>query len=111
MEKLAIALKVWKKPIIHQIIWNGTLTVDKDKLEKEVGISAGSVYDRQGFSKAIQKLRQYYVKKGFFESEVDYKVVPLSEPNSIDIEISIQEGRAGYVEEIAVLWMHDTGEW
>ncbi len=98
--EVTVALKVWKKPIIHQIIWTGNQFVEQDKLEKEVGIAAGSVYDRQAFSKAIQKLRQYYVKKGFFESDIDFKAVPLSEPNSIDIEITIKEGRAGYVEEI-----------
>jgi outer membrane protein insertion porin family len=98
--EVTISLKAWKKPIIHQIVWNGNKAIEKDKLEKELSIAASTVYDRQGFSKAIQKLRQYYVKKGFFESEIDYKIVPRSEPNSIDIEISIQEGRAGYIEEI-----------
>jgi outer membrane protein insertion porin family len=98
--EVTVALKVWKKPIIHDIIWNGIKTADKEKLVKEFGIASGSVFDRQGFSKAIQKLRQYLVRKGFFESELDYKIVPLAEPNTIDIEISIKEGRAGYIEEI-----------
>jgi outer membrane protein insertion porin family len=98
--EVTIALKVWKKPIIHQMTWVGNQVIEKDKLEKEFGIAAGSVYDRQGFSKAIQKLRQYYVKKGFFESEIEFKITPLSEPNSIDVEITIHEGRAGYIDEI-----------
>jgi outer membrane protein insertion porin family len=98
--EVTIALKVWKKPIIHDIIWQGIETADKEKIAKEFGIASGSVFDRQGFSKAIQKLRQYLVRKGFFEAEIDYKTTLLSEPNTIDIEISIKEGRAGYVEEI-----------
>lgn len=98
--EVSVAVKVWKKPVIKQIIWKGNQAIDLEKLQKEFGVSEGSVYDRQGFSAAIQKLRQYYVKKGFFESDIDYSIVPRSEPNSIDIEITISEGRAGYVDEI-----------
>ena len=98
--EVAIALKVWKKPMIHDISWKGIETVDKDKIVKEFGIASGSVFDRQGFSKAIQKLRQYLVRKGFFEAEIDYKIIPQAVPNTIDIEITIKEGRAGYVDEI-----------
>jgi len=98
--EVTVALKVWKKPIIHDITWSGIETADKEKIVKEFGIAAGSVFDRQGFSKAIQKLRQYLVRKGFFEAEIDYKIVPLAEPNTIDIEITIKEGRAGYVDAI-----------
>lgn len=98
--EVVIAVKVWKKPIIHEILWSGNTVVETDKLEKELGVTAGSVYDRQGFSKALQKVRQYYVKKGFFESEIEFSVAPLSTPNTIDIAISVKEGRAGYVEEI-----------
>ena len=98
--EVTVFLKVWKKPIIHDIVWTGVETADKEKLVKEFGIAAGSVFDRQGFSKAIQKLRQYLVRKGFFESEIEYRTIPLAEPNTIDIEITIKEGRAGYVDEI-----------
>jgi outer membrane protein insertion porin family len=98
--EVTVAVKVWKKPIITTLTWKGNQAIDQEKVQKEFGISAGAVYDRQSFSKAIQKLRQFYVKKGFFESEIDYTVVPRSEPNTVDITISINEGRAGYVDEI-----------
>ncbi len=98
--EVVVALKVWKKPVIHEIIWKGNKAIELEKLQKEFGVSSAAVYDREGFSKAIQKMRQYYVKKGFFESEIDFTVVPRSEPNSIDIEITIKEGRAGFVDEI-----------
>ncbi len=98
--EVTIVLKVWKKPLIHAIRWQGNAAVETDTLAKELGIATGSVYDRQGFSKAMQKLRQFYVKKGFFESEIDFVVAPRPEPNTVDIDIVIKEGRAGYVEEI-----------
>ena len=99
--EVVIALKVWKKPIIHEVSWKGNQTVDTDTLKKELGIASGAVYDRQGFNKAMQKVRQYYIKKGFFESEVEYKTLPQNEAEtSINVEINIKEGRAGFIEEI-----------
>ena len=98
--EVSVALTVWKKPIIRNIVWKGNHALDQEALQKELGVAVGSVYDRDTFSKAIQKIRQYYVKKGFFESEVDYSVLPRSDSHDVDIEIAINEGRAGFVEEL-----------
>jgi outer membrane protein insertion porin family len=98
--EVVVSVKVWKKPIIHEILWKGNQAIETKKLQGELGITKDSVYDRQGFNKAIQKLRQYYVRKGFFESEIDYHITPIQEGVSVDIEIDIQEGKAGMIEEI-----------
>lgn len=99
--EVLVSLKVWKKPIIHGIIWKGNQAIEKDTLQKELGVAINSIYDRQGFNKAIQKIRQYYVKKGFFESEIEYKILPVQEnESSINVEISVKEGKAGYIEEL-----------
>ncbi len=101
--EVKIVLRLWKKPLIHTITWIGNSAIPSDKLQKEFGIASNSVFDRDGFSKAIQKLRLYYVKKGFFESDVDYKIIRGDQSNIIDIEITINEGRAGYIESIEFL--------
>ncbi len=98
--EVEIVLKVWKKPIIKTIVWKGNRALTDEKLKQQVGVGADSVYDREGFSKGIQKLRQYYVKKGFFEIEIDHNVIETGTPHLVNIEVSITEGRAGYVEKI-----------
>jgi len=98
--EVEIVLKVWKKPIINTITWSGNQALTEAKLKQQFGIKKGSVYDRQEFSKAIQALRQYYVKRGFFEIEIDYKTVETGKSYVVDVEITVTEGRAGYVEEI-----------
>jgi len=99
-QKIYITLKIWLKPTIHRIYWTGNEKMKTKSLEKELGISARSVFDRQVFNKAFHKLKAHYVKEGFFEAQLEYKVV--SEPlcNEVDIEISIMEGRAGRVKKI-----------
>jgi len=98
--EVVIECTVWKKPVIHSINWSGNETYNAERLQKELEISRGSVFDQQGFAKAVQKVRKYYVKHGFFEVEVDYSLIPTSEPHAIDVAICVHEGRAGYVNDV-----------
>lgn len=98
--EVVIDLKVWKKPMVRKILWKGNQAFDEKKLTSELGVSPASVYDRQAFNKAVQKLRQFYVRKGFFESEIEYRIIPVQDSKDIDVELTVNEGRAGLIEEI-----------
>lgn len=98
--KLFITLKIWPKPIIRSITWNGNHKMETKKLEKELGIKICTVFDRQSFNTAFHKLKAFYVKKGFFEAALDYKFVLDDTANEVDIEICIHEGRAGRIKKI-----------
>lgn len=109
--KLLITLKIWPKPIIRSISWHGNgKRVSCDRLKKELDIPLCSVFDRQGFNKAFHKLKTYYVKKGFFEAELDYCVKRDDCTNEVDIEITIQEGRAGKIDDIVFCGFTDSEE-
>lgn len=99
-DKLYITLKIWPKPIIRTICWEGNHTIQSKKLEKELGITVCSVFDRQAFNCAFHKLKAYYVKKGFFEASLNYNVKLDPVANEVDIEICIKEGRAGRIKKI-----------
>lgn len=98
--KLYITLKIWPKPMIRSICWEGNHTIKASKLEKELGIVACSVFDRQAFNTAFHKLKTYYVKKGYFEASLDYAVELDAVTNEVDIRINIKEGRAGRIKKI-----------
>lgn len=98
--KLFIKLKIWPKPTIRCVTWVGNQKVKSKRLQKELEISLGSVFDRQAFNKAFHKLKAYYVKKGFFEATLDYNVALDSDTNEVDITINIDEGRAGRIKDI-----------
>jgi outer membrane protein insertion porin family len=99
-EKIYITLKIFPKPTIRMITWTGNHKMKIEELEKELGIRPGILFDRVEFTKAFHKLKAHYVKKGFFEAELDYKtcVDPIS--NHVDIEVLISEGRAGRVRQM-----------
>lgn len=98
--EIYITLQVWFKPTIHTICFYGNDRVSSKKLKKKLEISEGSPFEREEFIRAINKLRLLYVKKGYFEAELDFDVLPFNNGNQVDIQINICEGRAGKIKEI-----------
>ncbi len=98
--KIFITLKVWPKPVIRTIRWEGNDKIQTKKLQSELGVALFSIFDRKGFNQAFHKLKAYYIKKGFFEAELDYAVMPDPNSNEVDIEITVNEGRSGRVRDI-----------
>ncbi|NGX54085.1 MAG: Outer membrane protein assembly factor BamA [Chlamydiae bacterium] len=96
-DKLYITLKVWLRPTIGTLQFCGNEKVKTRKLQKELGITAGSLFDREEFIKAFNKVKALYVKKGYFESELDYDICSDPEKNVVNIQIIIREGRAGEI--------------
>lgn len=98
--RLQISLNIFPRPIIRSISWNGNEKMATYALQKELGITLCSVFDRLAFNKAFHKLKGFYIKKGFFEAELSYDVKVDRECNEVDIIITINEGRSGRIKEI-----------
>lgn len=99
-DKMFISLKVWPKPVIRTIRWCGNEKIITKKLQNELGIATLSIFDHKAFNQAFHKLKTYYIEKGFFEAELDYKIMPDPKSNEVDIEITIKEGRSGRVRDV-----------
>lgn len=98
---LDITLHIWVKPQIKSIVWEGNKELSSHRLTKELGIRPGQVFDRQTFNKAFNKLKILYMKKGFFEAELDYSIHRVEPTHEVDIHVSIKEGRSGQIDKIA----------
>lgn len=101
-DRVRIYLKVWLKPTIRSINWHGNCKLKTCDLQKELGISSCSVFDRICFNRAFQKLKSYYVKEGYFEAELEYDIQEDSSCNAVDIDIYIIEGRTGKIGKIHI---------
>ena len=102
-QQVAITIHVWPKPTIRTICWHGNHHVKTSCLQKELGISCFSVFERQAFNLAFHKLKAYYIRKGFFEAQLDYHVEMDNETNEVTITIRIEEGRSGKIQEIVLV--------
>jgi outer membrane protein insertion porin family len=106
--EIYISLQIWFKPTIRDITFCGNDKIATKKLKKNLDIEGGSLFERETFIKAFNKLRLLYVKKGYFEAELDYEVIPV-EGNQVDIQVNIQEGRTGKIKKICFTGL-DTSE-
>lgn len=97
---VSITIEIWPKPAVRGIHWCGNHRVATNRLKRELGISCGGLYERQSFNEAFHKLKAYYIRKGFFESHLDYNVKLDPETNEVDISIEIEEGRSGKIQKI-----------
>lgn len=98
--KVNIVLKVWLRPVISRIEWKGNEFIKEKTLKKELDVKPGTVFNRTEFNKAFNKLKEYYIKRGYFESELSYRLVPNPKTGEVDVVINIVEGRAGKVDDI-----------
>lgn len=105
-----ITLKIWPRPSIRSIKWEGNVHMKTKTLQKELGIKADSIFNRQAFNKAFNKVKEYYIKKGYFESQLQYAISSDPKTNEVDIEITIHEGRSGHIENIVFKGFTDDEE-
>jgi len=98
--EIYITLNLWFKPTIRSISFCGNQRVSTKKLKKNLDINCGSYFAREEFICAFNKLRTLYVKKGYFEAELDYDIQLDECTNEVNIEINICEGRAGKIKAI-----------
>lgn len=99
-EFVSIKIEVWPKPTIRAIHWHGNHRMKTSKLQDELNVACGSVFDRLEFNTAFHKLNKYYIKKGYFEVELDYQVDIDCDTNEVEINITIIEGRSGKIQDI-----------
>jgi outer membrane protein insertion porin family len=98
--QVSIVIHVTPKPSIHHIQWIGNEQVKASTLQKELDIKPNTIFNRQSFNKAFNKVKEYYFKKGYFESQLSYSIEPVPDTNQIDIRIEVQEGRPGHIKKI-----------
>lgn len=97
-----ITIHVTPKPIIHLIQWEGNKKFRNSTLQKELDVKPNTVFNRQEFNKSFNKLKEFYFKKGYFESQLSYSIQPLPDSDQVDIYIEVYEGRPGYIKKIVL---------
>lgn len=98
--KIYIQIKVWQRPTIVNIIWHGNEKFSSKKLQKELNIKPLSVYNKAEFNTALNKIKEFYIKKGYFESQVSFKETAIPNKNEIKIDIYVKEGKSGKIKNI-----------
>lgn len=99
-EEVFITIHVTPRPVIHQIRFRGNQKYSSRTLQSELEIEPYTLFKRQEFNKAFNKLKEFYIKKGYFESQLSYTIEPIQGTNEIDIVIDVKEGKSGNIKKI-----------
>jgi outer membrane protein insertion porin family len=94
-----LALKVWPRPTIRSICWIGNKYKSTKKLNRKLDLYVQTPFNRAAFQKAFNRVKAYYVDEGFFEAELDYRIVQVS-PCEVDLEICVQEGMLSRIRKV-----------
>lgn len=98
--QVSIEIHITPRPVIHQIEWSGNHQFRTSTLQEQLDIKPNTIFNRQKFNKAFNKVKEYYFKKGYFESQLSYSLRPIPGTNEVDVVIDVQEGNPGYIKEI-----------
>lgn len=98
-DEVVIQLIIKRKPTIKSFVISGSPFKNKTIL-MEGDFEPGMEYDQDEFRKGLAKIRAYLVKKGYFKSEVTYKIEPTLTPNVVQANILIKEGPQGKINRI-----------
>lgn len=96
-----ITIHIVPKPVIHQIVWEGNTQYKTSSLQRELDVKPNTIFNRQEFNKSFNKVKEFYFKKGYFESQLSYYLKPVG-TGQVDVVIDVQEGRPGHIKKIVL---------
>ena len=93
---------VKEKPVIAKIVFEGNKKIKEDKLKKEIGIKLYSMLNYSALRESINKLKDYYTQKGYYNAEISYEVISMPK-NQVTIKYKIKENKKVYIKKIEII--------
>ncbi|MBW2616482.1 MAG: hypothetical protein JRD02_09950, partial [Deltaproteobacteria bacterium] len=94
-----VTFKVVEKPSLGKIRFEGNEKVDDDELREKLAIKLYSILDRNEIKQGINRLKEYYREKGYYNAEINERTEPLPN-NQVLVEFVIKENEKVYVKKI-----------
>jgi outer membrane protein insertion porin family len=94
-----VTFVVNEKPSITKIRFEGAKKGKEDDLREEAGIKLYTIFDENEIRQSINRLKEYYHKKGYYNAEITERIDEL-EDNSISLTYEINRGEKVYISEI-----------
>lgn len=97
-----VVFVVKEKPRIQAVGVNGAVEIKKDDILEAMSTKAGSVLNLQVLADDLEKIRELYRKKGYYQTEVSYSLEQ-TDPRLARLNINIKEAKKLYIKEIRIL--------
>ncbi|WP_310600072.1 outer membrane protein assembly factor BamA [Desulfobulbus sp.] len=96
----AIVFKVQEKPLIGKVVVNGASEIKEEDVRDAANITANSILNPTKVNEAVQKIKDLYKSKGYYNTEVGAKVTGAGQDNA-EVVFDIKEGKKITIEKIA----------
>ncbi|MGD9040437.1 MAG: outer membrane protein assembly factor BamA [Desulfobacteraceae bacterium] len=94
-----VTFSVREKPSIAQIVFEGNEEEKDKKLKEEVGIKEYSILNRGEIKQSLNRLKEYYHQKGYYNVEIKERIEELPQ-NEVSLIYEIKEGGKIYIRRI-----------
>jgi len=94
-----VTLHVTEKPSVGKIVIQGNKKVKEEKLEEELGIKLYTILDQNEIKQSVNRLREYYRQKGYYNVDIVEKIEPLPN-NQVLVRYEITENKKVYITKI-----------
>ncbi len=90
---------VTEKPVIINISFAGNNRLKDDDLREELGLKEYAVYNPSEIKQSINRLKDFYRKKGYYNTKITDKIIELPN-NEASLTYQIEEGKKIYITSI-----------
>ncbi|MFH1082251.1 MAG: outer membrane protein assembly factor BamA [Pseudomonadota bacterium] len=94
-----VTFHVSEKPSIGRIVFEGNKEIDNDDLKKQLGINLYSILDNNEIRQSINRLKEHYREKGYYNAEIEETTEPIPN-NEVMLKYKIDEHDKVYIEKI-----------
>lgn len=94
-----VIVNVNEKPSISKITFQGNKKESEENLKKEIGIKLYSILNESETKQSINRLKEYYRQKGYYNVEIKTEIKDLP-ANEISLNYEIDEGQKLYITKI-----------
>ena len=101
-EEVVLVFKVRTKPRIGEIKFSGNDELSNRKLEKEIEISVGELFDEAELKSDQIALEELYLEKGFWNSRIESEVKQMPDNKNVSIVFRIVEKEKRKIRKISL---------
>ncbi len=87
-----LILAVTEKPIVREILFEGTKEVNKDKLLEGMPLRKNSIFSQKDLDRSVAKIKKYYQDEGYYLVEIK-PVIDQKSPMEYQVTFNITEGK------------------
>jgi outer membrane protein insertion porin family len=99
-----LKLKVFEKPSITDIVWEGVSEdVKKEEIQEALGVKAFEILNMAKIKEGQEKIQKYYEDKGFFLAKIDIKTEDVVKDESVKLKVEIKQNDRVKVKKITFL--------